>query len=176
MSRDYLKMNRKGLELIEKHQYEKALELYLRITRLYPDKFLAWFNCGICAQFTGESEKAEEAFKKAIEIHPEDAPTLNELGLVYFKSHRLDQARKLIEKAAAIHPENAVYRNNLGVLSFSSQDYTSAKADFESAVKLDPAYIDSWFNLRDCCEMLGDAAGQKAANREFERLNHQTEK
>jgi tetratricopeptide (TPR) repeat protein len=66
---DYL--SDKGYVLIIQGKYKEALELYLNIERIKPNRYATASNLGTLFELMGENEKAYEWIKKSIKINPE---------------------------------------------------------------------------------------------------------
>ncbi|MDX6190908.1 hypothetical protein SGQ83_16230 [Flavobacterium sp. Fl-318] len=61
----------KGYVLIVQKKYKKALELYLNIERIKPNRYSTASNIGTLYELIGENQKAYEWIKKSIQINPE---------------------------------------------------------------------------------------------------------
>lgn len=60
----------KGLLLIALGRYQQAIELYLKIERIKPNRYSTASNLGTVYELTGQNIKALEWIKKSIEIDP----------------------------------------------------------------------------------------------------------
>jgi tetratricopeptide (TPR) repeat protein len=66
---DYL--SDKGYVLIVQKKYEEALNLYLNIEKIAPNRYSTASNIGTLYELMGENQKAYNWIKKSIEINPE---------------------------------------------------------------------------------------------------------
>jgi len=65
---DYL--SDKGYVLVLQHKYSEALEIYLNIEKLQPNRYATASNIGTIYELMGENKKAHEWISKAIKINP----------------------------------------------------------------------------------------------------------
>jgi tetratricopeptide (TPR) repeat protein len=65
---DYL--SDKGLLLILLKEYDKAIELYLKIEKIKPNRYSTASNIGTVYELTGDNENALKWIKRSIEIDP----------------------------------------------------------------------------------------------------------
>ncbi len=85
--------NNVGLSLIEKKQFDKALDYLDKAIDLYPKLTDAYNHKGICLIKLNSLDKALKCFDKALELDPCDSTLYNNKGDIYF-------AKKDFEKAA----------------------------------------------------------------------------
>jgi Tfp pilus assembly protein PilF len=68
MSRDEaFFINKKGNDLIESGQYEKALTYYLKAIEIMPEEPIFYHNLGVCLLLNNDYENAAKYFKSCIE-------------------------------------------------------------------------------------------------------------
>ncbi|MFX1429921.1 MAG: tetratricopeptide repeat protein [Promethearchaeota archaeon] len=84
--------------------YEKAKQLFERITQLSPNNYRAFYNLGIACFNLGQLEKAIIYLEKALHIKPDYKYCLYNLGLVYEDMEKYEDALKFYEKALEIDP------------------------------------------------------------------------
>ncbi len=84
--------------------YEKAKQLFKRITKLSPNDYRAYYNLGIACFNLGQLERAMSLFGKALEIKPDYKYCLYNLGLVYEEMEKYEKALKYYEQALEIDP------------------------------------------------------------------------
>jgi len=88
--------------------YEKAKQIFKRITKLSPNNYRAFYNIGIACFNLGQLEMAMIHLKKALKIKPDYKYCLYNLGLVYEDMEKYEDALKFYEKALKIDP-NFIY-------------------------------------------------------------------
>ena len=83
-------------------EYEKAKQLFERITIISPKNYRAHYNLGIAYFNLGQMENAKKSFKKTLEIKPDYKYCLYNLGLLYEDMEQFEEALNLYEKALEI--------------------------------------------------------------------------
>jgi len=85
-------------------EYEKAKQIFKRITQLNPDSYRALYNIGIAYFNLGQMKKAIIYFEKALKLKPDYKYCLYNIGLVYEDLEKYDEALKFYEQALEIDP------------------------------------------------------------------------
>ncbi|MFW9971226.1 MAG: tetratricopeptide repeat protein, partial [Candidatus Odinarchaeota archaeon] len=85
-------------------EYEKARQVFKRITKLNPKSYRAFYNLGIACFNLGQLEKAIIYFEKALKIKPDYKYCLYNIGLVYEDREKYEEALKFYEQALEIDP------------------------------------------------------------------------
>ena len=85
-------------------EYEKAKQLFKRITELSPINYRAYYNLGIAYFNLNQIEKAKNSFETALRIKPDYKFCLYNLGLVYEETELFEEALIYYEKALDIDP------------------------------------------------------------------------
>ena len=103
---------------------------------------------------------AINAYKRALKLDPNCAAIYHSLGFAYYKEGEFDLARDALQQAIELNPLNANYHYLLGQLL---EDWTELKGaweqaicEFTRAIKLNPSYIEAWYNRGLLYEKLGD--------------------
>ncbi len=84
--------------------YEKAKQLFKRITELSSNNYRAHYNLGIAFFNLGHMENAKESFETALSINPNYKYCLYNLGLIYEEMESYEEALVYYEKALDIDP------------------------------------------------------------------------
>jgi tetratricopeptide (TPR) repeat protein len=87
---------------------------------------------------------------------PVDAEELYDRARRFHKSGRSKEARGLYRKALALDPQNVRAVNNMGGTFLQERNFSEARRSFEEATRLEPDYIDPYYNLACLYAMQGD--------------------
>lgn len=86
-------------------EYEKARQVFERITILNPKNYRAHYNLGIAFFNLGQIENAKRSFEKALKIKPDYKYCFYNLGLAYESIDKFEEALKYYEQALEIDPQ-----------------------------------------------------------------------
>lgn len=158
------KLNREGVEAVQKHQYEKAETLFLKAYLYDPADPFTLNNLGYIAELQGQLQRALQFYQlaakqgtdasidrsnaKDLEGKPmadalnglSNAPMrvnhINVQAVGLLSENRNSEADQLLQQAYTIDPRNAFTLNNLGVAKESTGDYDEALKYFDEAAEL----------------------------------------
>ncbi|NVM37801.1 MAG: tetratricopeptide repeat protein [Candidatus Lokiarchaeota archaeon] len=82
--------------------YEKAKQLFERITILSPKDYRAHYNLGIAYFNLGQMDNAKNSFEKALTIKPDYKYCFYNLGLIYEDLEQYEEALNYYEQALEI--------------------------------------------------------------------------
>ena len=85
-----------------------------------------------------------------------DAKDLYDRARRFQKSGRLREARRFYQKALTLDPQNIHAVNNIGVTYLQERNFTEARKSFEDAMRLQPDYVDPYYNLACLYAIQGD--------------------
>lgn len=148
------RLNRDGVELVKKHQFDKAEALFLKAYLYDPADPFTLNNLGYIAELQGQLDRAQRFYELAAEQSCNaviDQSSLNELkgkpmtaaieglqdspmrvnhlnlqAIQLLSKHRGDEAITLLKQALVADPRNPFTLNNLGVASEAVGDYRAA--------------------------------------------------
>lgn len=92
----------KSFVLINKGDYQLALDTVEKALNINKDYAPAWSNKGFILRELGEHSKALEAYNRATELAPNNATIWNNKGLTLFEMERYDEAMQAFDEAIAI--------------------------------------------------------------------------
>jgi Flp pilus assembly protein TadD len=158
------RLNREGVEAIEKHQYEKATSLFYKAYLYDPVDPFTLNNLGYIAELQSDVDRAHMFYKLAAEQGStatidrsnarqlqgkpmqaalsglEDGPMrvnrMNMDAIDLLEQNRGFEAVDLLKKAEALDPKNPFTMNNLGVAYESIGDYENALQSYEAAADM----------------------------------------
>lgn len=100
---DLMARVRKGLALNRLGRHVQAVEVFLELTREYPDKGEYWANLGIAQVGAGRARAATKSLVNALRLLPEDPVLRTSLGNAYISlSKREKRAEEMLRKALGI--------------------------------------------------------------------------
>ncbi len=85
-----------------------------------------------------------------------DAKDLYERARRFQKSGRSREARRLYQRTLTLDPSNVHAVNNIGVTFLQERNFTEARKSFEDAMRLQPDYVDPYYNLACLYTIQGD--------------------
>ena len=148
--------NEKGMERLNRKDYQGAIEYFRRAIDLDPQYASPWSNMGHAYNKLGDYNKAIECCCKAIDLDPKFASPWSNMGYTY---NKLGDYNKTIEcccKAINLDPKFASPWNNMGVAYNKLGDYNKAIECYRKAIELDPKFANPWNNMGDVYNKLGD--------------------
>ncbi len=129
------------------HQYEKAIQYYNHLAKLYPDlKEEVQNNIQItyreAGQYYGEQkndlQKAFSYLQKAYQLKPEDVATIRLLGVAYGISGQAAKAIEFFTKVTELKPDDADGWFDLGIAYAQAGDKARGNALIQKARSMDP--------------------------------------
>ena len=133
--------NEKANELMEKKEYEKALEFYTKAISLNSEEAIFFHNTGVCLISSGEYLRAISLFEKALELKISLEETKYYLILCLYESRKYEEIFNyevpeenvnlkiesyilLVKSAVKIknHKLSKLYLNKLNLMGFNSQE------------------------------------------------------
>lgn len=163
-------LNRQGIEYSRKKKYGKAMLAFTTALEIEPANPQIIYNMALVFIKKEDWSTAKELLEKAILLNEDEADYNNDLGLCLYKMGDREGALAEYELTLKKEPTHAVVWNNRGVIFFQDKDYLSAEECFRTSVSLNPDWEDSWFNLRDTYEMLGEREKWKEAHKRYQSL------
>jgi len=120
----------KGLIYAEQGNSKEATDVFLQLTRDYPDLPEPYNNLAVIYASQGQYEKARNALEQSIRTHPSYATAYENLGDVYAKL-----ASQAYDKALQIDSANSVAKNKLALVRELVGGTTPATPTVVAAVK-----------------------------------------
>jgi Tfp pilus assembly protein PilF len=141
-----------GLAMKTRDEFERAVQLDPNLL----DARMGLIDFYLLAPgFMGGDE--QKAFAQAAEIRKRD-PVMGHraFGRIYHRQKKPDLARKEYTDSVKEQPSSPKTHYFLGAFLFTNdKNYNAAMQEFESAIKLDAAYMPSWFQLGHVAALSG---------------------
>lgn len=147
-----------GLALIERKQFDEALDALNRAARLAPTEPSVFDAMGRTYDLTGDSERATVSFKRAIDLDPTMFESINNLGTIHFKKREYDAAARCFSTALGLKPQALAARFNLGLSYARMGRYSESAAEFEQVLERAPDDAETFYQLGEAYKNAGRVA------------------
>lgn len=136
---EYLKLIKKGEELIKQGNFDEALAILEEVLKIKPESASVRIIMGRAYEEKKENEKAYQLYKEAVEKNPEYLRAHNTVADFLLKTGNMKEALLSLEKAAEISPNNANRQVKIGKLALEEDgDPEKAQRVFKMAMKQNP--------------------------------------
>jgi len=105
-----------GMKAMYDRNYNKAEEIFLKMTQAYPSLSGPFANLGTVLTAKKDYPNAELAFKHALRLNAKNVETFNHLGMLYRQTGRFQEALQTYEQGLMIAPKNINLLRNTGIL------------------------------------------------------------
>jgi len=130
--------NNLGKAYLDKRDFDKAEELYLKELELDPESVSGYNNLGSIYGVQGKYEEAIEAINKALELRPDHDAAYNNLGNVYMLREELGEAEGAYKMSIDLNRKDAGVWRNLGDVLVKQGKYEEAVDAYQKAIELVP--------------------------------------
>ncbi|MBE9544049.1 MAG: protein kinase [Proteobacteria bacterium] len=122
-SRNISCLSQLGYIYMDRKDYPRAIETYLKVTVLAPRQPDTFFNLGYVYTITKNYQEAKAMYGRVVELRPAftDEALFN-LAVIHAKLGERDQCIKKLEQAVAFNPENKSAKNYLHQLKQKTGD------------------------------------------------------
>ena len=128
-------------------QYDKALGLYQRVTRLDPYGYEGFYDLGVVQQLTRLADEAIVSYSRAIVLKPTHTESHMNLGLAYLAKGDIDNAVKSITTATELDPKNAAAWAYLGLALDRKGQLPEAEKAYRTSLDLKSDQTSTLTNL-----------------------------
>lgn len=111
-----------ALSLWQQGEHAEALEIYARLTRLYPEDSVHWRNYAATLRKAGDLEASERAYATAVRLAPDDAELLELHGLVQMDLGRMVEASETLLAAFGRSPDSPSIRIHAALACAACRD------------------------------------------------------
>jgi tetratricopeptide (TPR) repeat protein len=145
-----------GFALEENGDTIKAVEGYQKAVALDPQYFDAFIQLGSLYALK-KSPLAAGYFNSALMVKPNSKETLYMLGMFYQENEQPEKALETYKRMIILDSTNKLPFYNSGYVNLVYMKKFKEGAElFSKAIKLDPKYIEAYFNRGYCYELSGD--------------------
>ncbi|MCM8798686.1 MAG: tetratricopeptide repeat protein [Candidatus Omnitrophica bacterium] len=154
--------NNRGMKLLEKGDYNLAIDYFQKSLRVKPNFPEAHYNLGVIFEERYNYEEAIDEYKKAIELNPTFLKARYNLAhLYYYKLSLYEEALKELEELLKISPtylkanelkeevilNYSAHSLNTGLDYLKEGDFIKAEKEFKAVLKIKPDFVVAKYNL-----------------------------
>ena len=139
--KQYNKLCQIAEELLEKDNYEKALESLNKAIKLCSETEKAYSLKSICLRKIYKLEEAKENAQKAYKLNSNSYIANEEMGAVSCLEGNYEKALFFLNKAESLNKNYERTYLNRGLTYYLSGNYEKSIADFNTAIKINPNSI-----------------------------------
>jgi tetratricopeptide (TPR) repeat protein len=137
-------------ELIVNYQnknYTKTKNLAEKITKSFPNYFLAWKILGFLLFEENKINESISSLTNATKLNPKDYETFNNLGRAYLVIGKLNDAEKAFFQSKTIKSDYFPAIYNLAITYGKLGKFIEAEEVYKIAIKLNPNHAQTYYNL-----------------------------
>ncbi|MGB9862182.1 MAG: tetratricopeptide repeat protein [Candidatus Saccharicenans sp.] len=131
-------LNLRAICLRKMGEVARAVELYQKILKDFPDRPQVLYNLGIALGKMNRLKEAEEIYLKVIELKPYFVEAHNNLGEIYLKMDRLDEAERAFLKVIELNDRYALAYSNLAETYLRKKNFNLARVYADKSLELNP--------------------------------------
>jgi len=131
-----------------------AEELLAELVRENGANPASWTQLGLAQLERGQGTQAAQSFQQALRLGAKQPLALSGLGtlhLILFRQNKNRESLRLaadfFSRALQADPKLVTAVNGLGVVHLYSGDIPQAIAELQTAIRLDPTFVNAYFNL-----------------------------
>ncbi len=130
--------NNLGLLLIGRGEFDRALALFRKASKLAPGLDVPVFNMGEVYRLTGDSEEARKMYAKTVWINPGHIDARLMLAEMLWKEGKQDEAIEFLKKSMRRNPRSGKLHSELGLFYYFQEKEEDSLNEFTLATELDP--------------------------------------
>jgi len=127
--------------------YEKAEEIFTRLTAENPEEESHWFNLARSLYGQRRLDDAMENYNKALSVKPGYYEAFVNMGIIYSQQKKYDKAIAYYNKALSIRKNSSKVYYNLGVLYNRAGQKSLSLDAYHKAIGLRPDYPAAYMNM-----------------------------
>jgi tetratricopeptide (TPR) repeat protein len=154
-TREPINLRNEGYDLIQRHEYEKAIGSLDKSIELSPKSPLSYYYRGYAYMKERDYDRAILDFKKSISLDPNLSGAYAGLAVLQVELEDYEEAMRAASKAIELNPEDASSYYNRGLAYYYLKEYEKAYRDFDEALRLDPTNQDARTNRDLLLEKMG---------------------
>lgn len=156
--KDAFDLNEKGLDALNKKDYDMALEYFDLALDIIPDYSDAINNRGVVFFRKGIISDAQKIWENLASKDPSYAIASYNLGMIYLHEKNLGASRSLFERAVKTDSKFVEALARLGMVNLELDKKEEGVECFRKAYKISPNYKDAWAFYAHGLITIGDTA------------------
>lgn len=145
-----------ALDFYKKGDYDKALDLFLKVSEQDVDNPNLLNNIGLCYAKQAKDDKASEYFIKALSFNSKSVQTYINLADVYFRNKNIVEAINLLENGVTFLPDEIALKHYLARFYLEDSRYDLARDQLFEILDLDEDNLDAYWDLGNLMFQTGD--------------------
>ena len=146
---------KKGINFLNKVNFNKAENFFRIILKSQPQHFEAYYFLGIILNELNKLDEAEANYQNAIKFKPDFAEAYYNLAVTLVKSKKLEEGIKNYQNAIKFKPDFAIAHNNLGNVLNKLERLNEAEVSYQNAIKFKPDFAEAYYNLGNVYRDIG---------------------
>lgn len=147
-------LNRDGVKLFDKGEYDHAREEFQAALHLQPLNAALLYNLGQCYDHLGQTGQAEQIYHECLQSDPNHADCRHALTALLVNNNRFREAQSMVRDWLRDAPKLAAAYAEDGWLYQLNRDPISALKRYQQAIDLDPQNIHALIEMASIYEEL----------------------
>ena len=144
-----------GTTLQQQGRLEEALQVLDKAVQLGPDDAKGWISLGRILEDLNRPDDALLSFQQALRLNPSDWETAIRCAILLQRLERSEEALGYFDLCNKLKPDHALILQARGLCLRGLQRYEDYLADSRKSHALDPANVDTQYNIGDAFRLLG---------------------
>ena len=116
----------KGVDAMQKRDFQKAADLFQKAINVYPEYDAAFDNLGVALMSLGQADKARAAFERAVQLNDKNPDADRNYARILIKEQQYAQAKEYLQKALMTEPQDLASLTLLAITQFKTRDFDGA--------------------------------------------------
>jgi TolA-binding protein len=123
----------RGLDALQHHDFQKAVDLFQKAVTTYPQYDAAYDNLGVAYMQLKQTDKAREAFEHSVKLNDKNADADRNYARLLLANKEYPQAVEVLKKSLMVEPQNPSALLMVSIAQFQTHDFDAA---LQSALKV----------------------------------------
>jgi len=146
----------KGLDELNKGNFQEAEKCYRTILEVQPENFEAHYNLAVTLINSKKFNEGINSYQNAIKFKPDFAEAHYNLAVTLINSKKFNEGINSYQNAIKFKPDFTKAHNNLGNVLYGLKRLNEAKISYQNAIKFKPDFSEAHNNLGNVFLDLGE--------------------